>query len=242
MVAVALLIASCQPSAGPGPDGRTAGVDPADPCSLLSPAQIASVATIEVSSERQVQSRADPQDDSVPLCMYATQPFNSLTLHLESPVSERDFLPRLRRDPLNTKEIEGVGDMAFLHAGASIQTLSNEMVRPQRSVVHHSRSRGTRSRRCRQARRLGTSRSFSVAPSQSAIRLPGQLPSSALPARARSAAERERARAAIGQGAKRYRSRLDPDAPCARRTAAVGGGGSVVLASGEVRHPIRYAR
>jgi hypothetical protein len=119
VVAIALLVASCQPSFGHESGRKRHVVDPSDPCSLLSPDLIASAANIEVSRERRVQSRAE---ESVPLCMYPTQPFNSVTLHLESPVSKTDFVKRLQRDPLNTNDVSGIGDMGFVHAGASIQT------------------------------------------------------------------------------------------------------------------------
>ena len=128
VVAMALLVASCQPITGPESSRKRLVVDPSDPCSLLSPDLIASAANIEVSRERRVQSRADSHGESIPLCMYATQPFNSVALHLESPVTKNDFVRRLKRDPLNTKDVAGIGDRAFLHAGASIQTFVDRTV------------------------------------------------------------------------------------------------------------------
>jgi hypothetical protein len=125
--AIGLLLLAAACGSGQVPlstgNGRPA-IDPSDPCSLLTSDQVAGVLGLEVREAREIESIADPRGNSVPLCRYQTEkPYRSVTLYVESPASESEFKKNLGRDPVNTTQLEGIGDLAFVHAGVQLATL-----------------------------------------------------------------------------------------------------------------------
>jgi hypothetical protein len=125
MVAACFLISCGQAQA---PHTRVSStpivVRPEDPCSLLTPDQVADAAGIEVSEEREGESKGSK--DSLPFCLYKTaSPYNFIIVVVEAPITEEAFRKRMERDLLNSKVVDDVGDLAFLHAGASISTLAD---------------------------------------------------------------------------------------------------------------------
>ena len=95
-------------------------IDPEDPCDLLEPEDVGEAIGYEVDRESEVDSK----DGSVRLCAYrTTEPFGSVVTYLEPEVSEEEFRERMRKDPMNAREVKDIGDAAFIHAGSSIQIL-----------------------------------------------------------------------------------------------------------------------
>ena len=134
LAGIALALGACGgaslPEAAPGvaPLGEESPtpyvVDPKDPCSVLSAEEVAEAIAREVTSEDEVESRPDQEGRTVPLCHYATtQPYGSVVVYLEEESSEDDFRARMRRDPINTEEVEDLGDLAFFHGGVSLSVL-----------------------------------------------------------------------------------------------------------------------
>ena len=75
----------------------------------------------EVDTPEEVESRPGPGGRSVPLCMYRVgRPYTSLTIHVERPRTEADFSRELTEDPLNTRAIPDLGDLAYIHGGVSL--------------------------------------------------------------------------------------------------------------------------
>jgi hypothetical protein len=118
-----LLLVACDPDA-PDPSKQEAvrAADPSDPCSLLSSGDIAgAVARRDVEEGREVESRPDSRGATVPLCVFRTgPPYASVTIYVENPVAEEEFRGRIERDPINTKEVTDIGELAFIHAGVSL--------------------------------------------------------------------------------------------------------------------------
>lgn len=99
-------------------------LDPDDPCSLLTPEEVAEATDLDVDEEREVPSKPGPKGKTQQLCLYrTTPPYNFIVVSFESDVSEEDFRARMERDPSNTEEISDVGDLGFLHGGAGLSTL-----------------------------------------------------------------------------------------------------------------------
>jgi hypothetical protein len=121
-VLLALLLIGCgaaAPASSKSEEVQT--LDPTDPCSLLKPLEIAEAVRSDVEQEQEVESRPNRDGESVPLCTYRTgPPYASVTIQVHSPITEQEFRRRLRFDPLNTKELSNIGDLAFIHAGVSL--------------------------------------------------------------------------------------------------------------------------
>lgn len=127
---VLILIASACDS-NPSSDGTLPlrVVDPFDPCSLLSSEEVAEALEMEVHRVAEADSHPDSDGRTVPLCVYETgHPYDSVAIQLEAGVTASDFEMRHDRDPINTVRIDGVGDDAFIHAGASVAVLVNQEV------------------------------------------------------------------------------------------------------------------
>lgn len=93
-------------------------VDARDPCAFATSEEIA--AAVEGRPGERNERRARGPGDVV-LCHYDTgQPHSSVTLNVETSVSEDEFRRRMERDPLNTDPLEGYGAAAFTHAGVSV--------------------------------------------------------------------------------------------------------------------------
>jgi hypothetical protein len=124
-VLLALLLIGCDAAMPASP--RSEGVqtlDPMNPCSVLEPHEIADAVRSDVERELEVESRPNRDGETERLCLYRTgPPYTSVTIQVHSPISEQEFRRRLRFDPLSTKEISHVGDLAFIHAGVSLSML-----------------------------------------------------------------------------------------------------------------------
>jgi hypothetical protein len=104
-------------------------IDPSEPCSLLTPSDVSKAFKHDVRKGREVLSRPNSDGEQVPLCIYRTgPPYTSLAIYVERPVTRRDFQERMERDPRNTKELGGLGDQAFIHAGVSLSVLEGDTV------------------------------------------------------------------------------------------------------------------
>lgn len=115
--ALLAVAAACDPGA-PAPETV---VDEERPCELAAPAEIAAAIRADVASAAPVESRTSTDESRTLLCHYdAGRPYGSVTLHVETGVSEDEFRERMRRDPLNTDPLEGVGGMAFTHAASGV--------------------------------------------------------------------------------------------------------------------------
>lgn len=127
-ILIALLLASGSVEL-PTTSAAGAAVDPSEPCSLLAPSDVAKAFKHGVKKGREVLSRPNSDGERVPLCIYRTgPPYTSLTIYVERPVTRRGFQRRMARDPRNTKELGGIGDEAFIHAGVSLSVLEGDTV------------------------------------------------------------------------------------------------------------------
>lgn len=136
LVALALLLAACgnpdvtQPvfAATPSPAGSAAPIDPRDPCALLTPEDIAAATGGEVSEGQEREGmKMRPDEDFNPLCVYRTgPPYASVAVYIERPETPEGFRRRMEEDPINTFEVEGLGDAAFIFAGVGLSMLVDD--------------------------------------------------------------------------------------------------------------------
>ena len=121
-ILLALLMIGCGTDApAPEKSEEAHAVDPTDPCSFLSRRDIAEAVGGDVKEGQEVKSRPNREGESVPLCIYTTgPPYASVMIQVESPVTEKEFQRHLRRDPLNTKEVLDIGDLAYIHGAVSL--------------------------------------------------------------------------------------------------------------------------
>lgn len=127
-VLIAFLLIGCESDApAPPRTEQVQAVDPANPCSLLSGQDIGGAVGSEVDKGREVESRPNSEGESIPLCLYRTgSPYASVTIHVESPVTEPEFRRRSTRDARNTKHLTDVADLAYIHAGVSLSLLMDD--------------------------------------------------------------------------------------------------------------------
>lgn len=92
--------------------------DPARPCEVASATEVAEAVGGRAGEARTVEARSK---DRTMLCSYAVgAPVGRVTLHVEDDVSEEQFVDRMARDQLNTEELKGPGELAFVHGGVSV--------------------------------------------------------------------------------------------------------------------------
>lgn len=104
-------------------------VDPDDPCAFLTPGHVEIALGVDVRAEREAESHEDPQGNSVPLCIYETaRPFTSLSVFIDTPVTASEYRGPYERNPLNTKPVSDIVDLAFIDAGVSVSTLVGDTV------------------------------------------------------------------------------------------------------------------
>ena len=110
---VVLLVAGCDAEeVPPMPDPeRAVVVDEEDPCGVVTSEEMA-----EATGGRAGRTREAQGHSSELLCSYPVgPPYSTVTVHVETDVSEAEFRRRMERDPINTERLQGVGDLAFTH-------------------------------------------------------------------------------------------------------------------------------
>ena len=97
--------------------------DAKDPCGLLTPKQVEKAIGTPIGPEREVGSH----DLVTRICSYDTsKPYASVGVVIETDVGPDDFERRMKRDPINTEPVDGVGEMAYIHGCSSLQLLAEE--------------------------------------------------------------------------------------------------------------------
>jgi hypothetical protein len=133
-----LVCAACQTER---PVVRTGEVDPARPCAFATTAEIAAAVGGEAERSRTVESRSK---DGTLLCTYGVgRPFSTVTLHVDTGVSEDEFREVMGRDPINSDPLGGAGDLAFTHAGVNVSVWKDGRT-ASASVQHADDPDGTR--------------------------------------------------------------------------------------------------
>lgn len=118
LVVVLVLVASLGCDSRESPEARTAVLEEERPCAVASPEEVAEAVGGAAYGAQAVEARSK---DGTMLCSYDVgPPYSTVTLHVETAVSETDFRGRMERDPLNTDPLDGVGDLAFTHAGVGV--------------------------------------------------------------------------------------------------------------------------
>lgn len=120
MRAIALSLLLLVPVAcdGEDPGPPPVVVDAREPCAFATAEEIAAAVEGQAgeSNERPAMGPGD-----VVLCHYDIgPPFSSVTLSVETSVSEGEFRRRMERDPLNTDPLDGYGAAAFTHGGVNV--------------------------------------------------------------------------------------------------------------------------
>jgi hypothetical protein len=125
LIALVLFSAACdQDAALTDPPPQTREIDLAEPCAFLSPNQVERAVGTPVRDEREV----DSHDLITRICSYTTtEPYASVGVVIDSPVTQEEFEKRMRRDPVNTKILDGVADMAFIHGCSSVDLLVGDV-------------------------------------------------------------------------------------------------------------------
>lgn len=95
-------------------------LDEEQPCAVATPDEIAAVTGGEPGPVRAGEGHSK---DGTLLCNYEVgPPFSSVTVYVDTDVSEDDFRERMERDPLNVDPLDGAGDLAFTRAGVCGRT------------------------------------------------------------------------------------------------------------------------
>jgi hypothetical protein len=93
-------------------------VDEERPCAFATGREVAAAVEGRAGAARAVEAIGK---DGTLLCTYDVDaPYSTVTLHVETDVSEKEFRARMERDPLNTDPLEGPGDIAFTHGGVGV--------------------------------------------------------------------------------------------------------------------------
>ena len=123
MVLVLLSVACQGDGSEPHTQERPALVQPSQPCALLTAEEIGEAVGTPSREGEEVSSISG----DVRLCTYRTgPPYASITVQVEWPMTQEQFQRRMKKDPINTEEMTGLGDLAFVHAGVSLSVLSRE--------------------------------------------------------------------------------------------------------------------
>lgn len=117
-LAALLLAAGCEADA---PQPPAAVVDEERPCRFAAAGEIAAAVGEDDASAAAVEARPGMDKSRTLLCNYRLgPPFSSVSLYVESGVSEDEFRARMERDPLNTDPLDGFGDVAYTHGGVNV--------------------------------------------------------------------------------------------------------------------------
>lgn len=122
---VAVLMLACAACDRDAPAPAPAVVDPERPCEVATAAEIAEAvgASAPPASPLEGVSRGG----RIPLCNYGVgRPYTTVTVQVETDVSEDEFVDRMARDPLNTDELEGAGELAYTHGGVAVSVWEDE--------------------------------------------------------------------------------------------------------------------
>lgn len=120
---VGLFVTACQEEERPAPERQIQSVTDDEPCDLLSIAQVERALSTRVRNQGEVGSH----QPGVRLCRYGVgRPYASITVYVEHDVRVEEFEKRRDRDPINTKNVAGFGDGAFIHACVSLSLLSDD--------------------------------------------------------------------------------------------------------------------
>lgn len=117
-IALSLLLLAPVACDGDEPEPASVVVDAGEPCAFATPAEIAAAVEGQAGESNERTARG-PGD--VVLCHYEVgPPYSSVTLNVETSVSEGEFRRRMERDPLNTDPLDGYGAAAFTHGGVNV--------------------------------------------------------------------------------------------------------------------------
>ena len=98
-------------------------VDEERPCAFATGGEVAGAVEGRAGTARAVEAMSK---DGTLLCSYGVgPPHTTVTLHIETGVSEEEFRARMEEDPLNADPLEGVGDLAFTRAGVDVSVWEN---------------------------------------------------------------------------------------------------------------------
>lgn len=115
---LAVLLVACAACESDAPAPAAAVVDPDRPCAFASAGEIAGAVGGTAGTARSVEARSK---DGTLLCTYGVgRPFNTVTLYVEDDVSRGEFVDRMARDPLNTDDLDGAGELAYTHGGVAV--------------------------------------------------------------------------------------------------------------------------
>ena len=96
-------------------------VDPARPCALATADEIAAAVGGRSGDRREERARAPKGAEGALLCLYEVGPPHlTVSLMVETGVSESAFRRRMERDALNTDALDGAGELAFTHGGVAV--------------------------------------------------------------------------------------------------------------------------
>jgi hypothetical protein len=126
-VVLVIAVVACAACDGSAPAPERAVVDPGRPCEVATAAEIADA--IGVAAPAASPSEVESIGGTATLCNYGVgRPYNVVSLHVEDDVSRDEFVDRMARDPLNTDELAGAGELAYTHGGVAVSVWDDERV------------------------------------------------------------------------------------------------------------------
>ena len=116
-----LILLACLPACEGSETPAPVVVDPARPCAFATADEIAAAVGGLSGDRREGSARAPEGAEGARLCLYDVGPPHlTVTLHVQTGMTEESFRDRMERDPLNTDPLEGAGELAFTHGGVAV--------------------------------------------------------------------------------------------------------------------------